>query len=1623
MKKNFIHLIICVCLLAYLPLTAQYTLPEFGEDPVITDYTGTISDHGGPTGNHNNNIDGQVTIAPVGSTELVLTVTAFEFECCCDFLYVHDGLSTSDPLIGEVGYNCTDLPGPDGDGVFVATSGAVTIRMTSDVSVTFAGFEASWSACNPTTAASFMVADNNPPVNASLTFMNTSIGTISSVWEFGDGSTSTENIPSHAYDSPGTYTVTLTVTNECTGDVDVYSEDIVVQDSPQITIDPASVEVNLNYGETTTVDLTIANAGEGDLLYSIDGTTNVEILSLVNGADMEDEYPNTIAAIEATFPNFNEQSIIATDSLTLATALVGKDVLLIPEQEDCDPTIFAALAPAIYAFVEAGGTVIINGTSEYNCVLNLGLFNGSYQGFTSSDELILSIPDDPLLEGVSAPYIATPSTFYYNITNPDAVNVVSFLDDGVTMEVVSYRNIGEGRAIFIGHDYRFSNPNLDRVIGNAVKNANKIVLEENPLLWFDIAPLDGIVAGGDAANISLDFSAVGVYDGTYTIDLIVVTNDPVNPQIIVPCTLTIANTPPFIVLPSTHDFGPLMIGNTISQEFTIVNTTENPIDISEIVFDESVFSANPSTISLSGNGAQTITVTFTPDAITTHNSNMTLNSAASSFVVSLQAEGLGAPTASIAPNEISVTVDAGTSTVVPLTLSNSGEGPMDFTVDTLAFINNLEVLFYTYGVDLVGEYPNMITAIETYVTDYSATETNTTDPDELATLLEGKQVFLIGENETGDSNVFTDLAPVLQDFVEAGGNVIFTGTFGALPLINSGLMPNAFESFDGGSNIVVNPDHPITADLPENFSSPNATIPVNTDLVDGVEVLVEQAGGTVVAYKTLGSGRVIYLGFDYFENTEVSSLILSNTLTWIKSAAVVSWLSVSPTAGTLGFPEDLVLDVTLDATDLLGGTYISEVVVNTNDPLMPTIVVPVSLVVVGVAEITTDVTSIDFGEVIIGNAPSLSFTISNPGTDSLFITNISSDLSQFGLDVTTITLPPPSGNVVVTVTFTPDAIADFNGTITIENNVNIVSIPVTGIGLGTPVITIDANTVETTLLAGDAGTATVLITNDGEGTLGFYLEGEYPEWLSVPAETGTVAAGESVNLDLNFDATGLLAGTYTYDLVIYSDDPNTPQQIISVTLIVEAFPQAGLAAAAPFSCDGEVVFTDASLNEPSSWTWYFGDGNTSNEQNPEHTYANDGVYTVSLSACNDLGCDSTGIADYITVEYGSTACDTVLMPISGTQLYTRCNGVLLDSGGITGEYQNQENGTIVIAPVGATSITLNFSDFNLEQSFDNLLVYDGNPITGTLLGTFSGTELPNGDGIVTSNTGEMHINMTTDGSVTRPGFLATWECIVIDAPPIVAFEYEIINECTGEVTFTDVSENYPDEFEWTIVETGEVISFDEETSYSFPASGTYEVQLSACNIVDCATAIQEVTIDNVLQLEYEIPCPIVVGIPVAFVDNTAGATSWQWNFGNANQSVLQNAVTFYTTPGEYDVSLTVTTATCERTAQVTICVDDGSDTCPACPDDVGITVVNNNEFLQLTPNPSTGNVFMNYTFEGNEVLDIQILDAMGKLVYTEKTAAQNVYQKTLNLAKYPKGLYVVNVRSADTVATQKLLLH
>jgi gliding motility-associated-like protein len=110
------------------------------------------------------------------------------------------------------------------------------------------------------------------PYNA--VFNNTSIGGQNFVWDFGDGTTSTETSPVHLYQNPGTYTIKLSATDNLTcNPTDDTSLTITVHESPVASFiySPTTPKENTPYEFTNTSTGAVNykwEFGDGDTLMT-----------------------------------------------------------------------------------------------------------------------------------------------------------------------------------------------------------------------------------------------------------------------------------------------------------------------------------------------------------------------------------------------------------------------------------------------------------------------------------------------------------------------------------------------------------------------------------------------------------------------------------------------------------------------------------------------------------------------------------------------------------------------------------------------------------------------------------------------------------------------------------------------------------------------------------------------------------------------------------------------------------------------------------------------------------------------------------------------------------------------------------------------------------------------------------------------------------------------------------------------------------------------------------------------------------------------------------------------------------------------------------------------------------
>lgn len=109
-----------------------------------------------------------------------------------------------------------------------------------------------------------------------------------------------------------------------------------------------------------------------------------------------------------------------------------------------------------------------------------------------------------------------------------------------------------------------------------------------------------------------------------------------------------------------------------------------------------------------------------------------------------------------------------------------------------------------------------------------------------------------------------------------------------------------------------------------------------------------------------------------------------------------------------------------------------------------------------------------------------------------------------------------------------------------------------------------------------------------------------------------------------------------------------------------------------------------------------------------------------------------------------------------------CSDTLYDMGGPSRNYYDAENYTTTISPTGASSVSLSFSQFNVELNYDSLWIYNGASVSAPLIGVYTGTNSP---GTVSSTGPSITIRFKSDNNTVTPGFTAIWNCTTDNVIP------------------------------------------------------------------------------------------------------------------------------------------------------------------------------------------------------------------------------------------------------------------
>lgn len=473
-----------------------------------------------------------------------------------------------------------------------------------------------------------------------------------------------------------------------------------------------------------------------------------------------------------------------------------------------------------------------------------------------------------------------------------------------------------------------------------------------------------------------------------------------------------------------------------------------------------------------------------------------------------------------------------------------------------------------------------------------------------------------------------------------------------------------------------------------------------------------------------------------------------------------------------------------------------------------------------------------------------------------------------------------------------------------------------------------------------------------------------------------------------------------------------------------------------------VTFTDES-KFASSWSWDFGDGSeVSTEQNPTHTYANPGTYTVELTATNAQGTSVGTKTDFIKVNekptlpegemiYGGNMEDPNLWNISGLNNDASFpKTVAWNYRDVVPEYG--EGGNLHLAGSGEFNQYAIWQEVELTAGKEYVFygakkdIIAGGHWCEILLGTtkpVDGSDYSDnqfcsmGDGSGAEAVGSY--SPTESGTYYFVVKMGSWYedfDFVIDELSLMEYEkvevdfFALATEGAAPfaATFMNASTNATS-YLWDFGDGN--TSTDENPSHTYTVPGTYTVTLTAMN--GPAKAIKTVT--DLITVTGTAPAVVAdfsadvmsgnAPLTVVFTNTTTGANTYSWDFGDGNSSTEKSPTHTYESAGTFTVTLTASNATNNDEVTKTDYISTVT---------TGITSDGFGE-VKLYPNPSTGLINVELGEISNST--VEVYNLAGKKIMS-KLQQDNVV--TLNISD--KGIFIVKVISDKKISTHKVVI-
>lgn len=375
-----------------------------------------------------------------------------------------------------------------------------------------------------------------------------------------------------------------------------------------------------------------------------------------------------------------------------------------------------------------------------------------------------------------------------------------------------------------------------------------------------------------------------------------------------------------------------------------------------------------------------------------------------------------------------------------------------------------------------------------------------------------------------------------------------------------------------------------------------------------------------------------------------------------------------------------------------------------------------------------------------------------------------------------------------------------------------------------------------------------------------------------------------------------------------------------------------------------------------------------------------------------------------------------VLPIAGAYSLTTCDAVIVDNGGLEGDYASNVDVTLVLNPENPGDYIALSGSYVLETNFDNLSIFDGAEAVGVPQ-TYSGMGSLN----VTSSTGPLTIRFVSDANSNFSGFALAVSCVpgtIIDSCYVPTQVGVIPAQHGVDVTWLAGGSETEWLVEHKLVTDENWISSAVVNVTSYNISGlmpntNYQVRVKAICAQDnqsdwtapiSFTTLNETITTYIISASASGPGAIVPSGDVVVQEGDHALFSFIANENAVINQVLVDDV--LVTPLD-DNSYTFSNVVANHTIEVVF-----------EEEPIGISDFTRDFFVKIFPNPASQYVKIQVQQEELYNANVELFDLYGRKMIDQKLD-NDILQ--LNVSNYASGMYWVRISNENGVLMKNFI--